>query len=180
MVKISEINTERFILRRISHNDDVSVFNILNDEETIKYLNIQKVKSVSDVDEIITDYLSQYEKGNKFPFAIVNKEYNECIGVFLIKLDIYDVDCFEFTVYIKREFWNKGVYSEVLPYMVDFAFNEIGTKYLRGFVMISNKASATVLKKCGFVLEKTFKVDKLSEIIESYILTNPSILEECI
>ena len=171
MIEMKEIYTDRFILRRVTEGDNESIFNILNDDETIKHLNMDKVKTISDVDGLIEDYLLQYAKGDKYPFAIVEKESDELIGVFLIKLDLFDPDCFEFTVYIKRKLWNQGIYSEVLPYMMDFAFNKIKTGNFRGFIMISNKASAQVLRKHGFVLEKTFAVDGLPEMIESYLMT---------
>ena len=171
MIEIKEISTQRFVLRKVTLNDNKSIFEILSDEETTRYLNMEKVETVSDADAIIADYLSQYEKGDKFPFAIIDKETGEFVGVFLIKLDLFDPDCFEFTVYIRRELWNRGIYSEVLPYMAEFAFEKIGTGNFRGFIMISNRASAAVLMKNGFALEKTFKVDGLPEMIESYLMT---------
>lgn len=171
MIDINTIYTNRFILRQIKRSDNVSIFDILSDAMTTKHLNIKKIETISDVDSIIDDYLSQYLKGEKFPFAIISKETNNLVGVFLIKLDLFDPDCYEFTVYIKRELWNNGIYSEVLPYMEEFAFDKIGTGNFRGFIMISNRASAAVLKKNHFVLEKTFSVDGLPEMIESYLMT---------
>ena len=176
MIKIKSFFTDSFLLRKINEDDDKSILEILSDDETIKHLNMKKVETITDVDEIINDYLIQYSKGNKFPFAIVSKESNELIGVFLIKLDLYDPDCYEFTVYIKRALWNHGIYSEILPYMMRFAFEEIGTGNLRGFIMISNRASANVLRKQGFSLEKTFVVEGLPEMIESYLMTKEDYL----
>lgn len=176
MIKINEIHTKRFILRQVTKEDNISIFEMLNDDETLTHLNVKKTESIADADEIIEDYLTQYLKGDKFPFAIVSKESGQMVGVFLIKLDLYDFDCFEFTIYLKRDFWNQGIYSEVLPYMMDFAFNEIGTNNFRGFVMVSNKASSKVLKNKGFTLEKTFSVEGLPEKIESYLMTKEDYL----
>ena len=60
-----------------------------------------------------------------FPFEIIDKENNSFIGVFLIKLDLYNEDSYEFTVYLDEKYWNKGVYTEIVPYMVSFSFEEI-------------------------------------------------------
>ena len=171
MITINEILTDRFILRQVEEQDNESIFEILSDKQTTKYLNIKEIKTIDDVDEIIKDYLEEYAIGNKFPFAIINRKTGRFTGVFLIKLDLYDPDCFEFTVYIKRDYWNQGTYSEVLPYMIDFAFYNIKTSNFRGFIMVSNRSSAKVLKKCGFFLEKTFFVEGLPEKIESYLMT---------
>lgn len=176
MIEITEICTERFVLRQVTEDDSKHIFSILSDRETVKYLNVEKINTLSDAEALVEDYLLQYKKGDKFPFAITDKDSGELVGVFLIKLDLYNDDAFEFTVYIKREFWNQGIYSEVLPYMTDFAFKKIGTGNFRGYIMINNKASENVLKKHGFIPEKTFAVDGLPEMIKSYLMTKENYL----
>ena len=168
---MNNIYTKRFKLRKIKLEDSKEIFIILNDKETVKYLNLPSINTEEDARKLITNYLIDLEKRNKFPFAICKKDSDEFVGVFLIKLDLYDEDCFEFTIYINKKFWNKGVYSEILPYMTEFAFEEIKTENFRGFVMKSNKISARVLIKNNFILEKEFKVEGLPEIIQSYLMT---------
>ena len=168
---MNNISTKRFNLRKIKLEDSENVFIILNDKETVKFLNLPSINTEEDARKLIANYLIDLEKGNKFPFAICKKDSDEFIGVFLIKLDLYDEDCFEFTIYINKKFWNQGVYSEILPYMVEFVFEEIKTGNFRGFVMKNNKISARVLIKNSFILEKEFKVEGLTEIIQSYLMT---------
>ena len=168
---MNNISTKRFNLRKIKLEDSKDVFIILNDKETVRYLNLSSINSEEDAKNLIKNYLIDLEKRKKFPFAICKKDSDEFIGVFLIKLDLYDEDCFEFTIYINKKYWNQGVYSEILPYMVEFAFEEIKTGNFRGFVMKNNKISARVLIKNNFILEKEFKVEGLPEIIQSYLIT---------
>ena len=171
MTRLNTINTNRCKLRCIRPSDNQRVFEILKDAETTRYLNIKSINSLSDVDELIHDYLAGYKVGQKYPFAIIEKEIKQLIGVFIIKLDIYDEDCFEFTVFIDKKYWNNGIYSEVLPEMLRFSFECLGTGSVRGFVMQGNPASSKVLKKQGFSLEKVFRVEGLPELIESYLMT---------
>ena len=98
------------------------------------------------------------------------KNPGDFIGVFLIKLDLYDDDCYEFTIYLNKKYWNRGVYTECLRYMIKFAFEEIKTGNFRGFVMEKNEASSKVLEKCGFKLEKIFKVEGIQGEIKSYLI----------
>jgi ribosomal-protein-alanine N-acetyltransferase len=137
-VKIENINTKRFILRKVEKEDCDEIFEILSDEKVNENLNMDLHTSKQDTLNLIEDYLEEYENGLKFPFAIIEKDTNTLVGVFLIKLDLYDEDCFEFTVYISKEEWGKGIYTEVLPYMTKFAFEKIGTGNFRGFVMEKN------------------------------------------
>lgn len=168
---MEKIETKRFILRKVEVNDAEYIFKILSDKDVIENLNMDIHKNISDTENMLKEYFEENEKGNKYPFSIIDKETNKLVGVFLIKLDLYDEDCFEFTVYISKEEWGKGIYTEVLPYMTKFAFEKIGTGNFRGFVMEKNIASSKVLEKCGFELEKIFEVPGLEGKIISYLIT---------
>lgn len=175
---MKEIKTNRFILRKISLDDINDVYEILSDKEIVKHLNMKRHKCISDTEILLNDYLNGLKEGTKYPFAIINKNSKDFLGVFLIKLDLYDEDSFEFTIYINKKFWNVGIYSEVLPYMMDYAFNEIKTGNFRGFVMEENYASAKVLEKNEFRLEKIFNVPGIECKIKSYIITKQEYLAQ--
>ena len=163
--------TQRFILRKVKKEDNKEIFKILSNQETIENLNMSIHTKIEDTNEMIENYLKENEEGTKYPYAIIEKETNNFIGVFLIKLDLYDEDCFEFTIYLKKEYWGKGIYTEVLPYMIESAFEEVKTGNFRGFVMEKNVASSRVLEKCNFKLEKVFEVPGLEGKIKSYLIT---------
>ena len=77
----------------------------------------------------------------------------------------------KFTIYLDEKHWGKGIYKEVLPYMIRFAFEDIGTGNFRGFVMEKNLISANVLSKSGFNLEKIFEVPGIEGKILSFLIT---------
>lgn len=166
-----KIETTRFILRKVELYDAEKIFKILSNKNVIATLNMNIHKNIEDTYKLLNEYSIGVEKNTKFPYAIIDKNTNEFIGVFLIKLDLYDEDCFEFTIYLDEQYWGRGVYTEILPYMTDFAFTDIKTGKFRGFVMEKNKASSAVLEKCGFVLEKIFEVPDLEGKIISYLIT---------
>lgn len=168
---MQEIITDRYILKKVNKEDAPYIFEILSDEQVITNLNMNIHKVIEDTYKLIEDYEKGYEDKEKYPYAIIEKNTNKFIGVFLIKLDLYDEDCFEFTVYLTKSEWNKGIYTEVLPYMVKVAFEDIKTGNFRGFVMGKNKSSSRVLEKCGFELEKIFEVPGLEGKIISYLIT---------
>ena len=168
---MKEIITDRYMLRKVKKEDAQYVFEILSDEQVITNLNMNIHKTIEDTYKLIEDYEKGYEEREKYPYAIIEKNTNKVIGVFLIKLDLYDEDCFEFTVYLAQSEWNKGIYTEILPYMIKVAFEEIKTGNFRGFVMEKNKSSSRVLEKCGFELEKIFEVPGLEGKIISYLIT---------
>lgn len=168
---MKSIKTKRYILRIVESNDAENIYKILSNEKVISTLNMDIHQSINDTYKLLNSYLEELSKKTKFPFAIINKETNEFIGVFLIKLDLYDDDCFEFTIYLDEKHWGKGIYKEVLPYMIRFAFEDIGTGNFRGFVMEKNLISANVLSKSGFNLEKIFEVPGIEGKILSFLIT---------
>ena len=173
-----DIETKRFILRKVKMEDAEKIYKILSNEKVISTLNMEKHKSIGDTYNMLNSYEEEFSKKTKFPFAIINKETKEFIGVFLIKLDLYDDDCFEFTIYLDEQHWGKGTYKEVLPYMIKFAFEDICTGNFRGFVMEKNLVSAKTLENSGFNLEKIFKVPGINGNILSFLITRQEYLEK--
>ena len=168
---IENVSTSRFKFRLINENDAQDVYEILENENVIQNLNMDIHTKIEDSNKLIKEYLESYKEDTKLPLVILNKETDEFLGVFLIKLDLYNEDAFEFTVYIKEKFWNRGIYSEVLPQMTKLAFDVVDTKNFRGYVMEKNISSAKVLERSGFMLEKIFDVPGIDGKIKSYLIT---------
>lgn len=168
---MKKIETERFILRKVELQDAEKIYKILSNRNVIETLNMEIHKNIQDTYKLLNSYFEELDKKTKFPFAIIDKNTKEFMGVFLIKLDLYDEDCFEFTIYLDEQYWRQGTYKEVLPYMIKFAFEDIGTGNFRGFVMEKNVASSKVLEGAGFVLEKIFEVPSIEGKILSFLIT---------
>ena len=174
---MNDINKERFVLRILEKKYINDLYRLLSDDEVTKYLNMETHKSVNDTILLFDDYLDEYNRGLKYPFEIIDKSNDKFVGVFLIKLDLYDEDCFEFTIYLDKEYWGRGIYKEVIPYMISFAFDNIKTSNFRGFVMEENLASRKVLEYTNFRLEKVFDVDGIDGKIYSYLITREDYLK---
>ena len=178
-MNIKNIQTKRFTLRVVEKNDTQSIFKMLSNKNIIQNLNMDIHKTIEDTKNLVDEYIEKLKKEEMYPFAIINPISEELIGIFLIKLDIYDEDCFEFTIYIDEKFWNKGVYQEILPYMIKFTFEDIKVGNFRGFIKEKNIASAVVLEKNNFVLEKIFEVPKIEGKIKSYLMTKEMYRTNC-
>lgn len=166
------IETKRYILKLVEKKNANKIFKILSNPQVIENLNMDIHTKIEDTIELLNEYYKGLEKGEKYPYEILDKVTGEFIGIFLIKLDLFDEDCYEFTIYLDEKYWGNGVYTEVLPYMTQVAFEDIGTGNFRGFVMDKNIASKRVLEKCGFELEKIFNVDGIEGKIYSYLKIN--------
>lgn len=169
---MDKFETKRFILKCVEKQHISDIFNILSNPKVIENLNMNIHNKIEDTEDLLKKYYECLDKKEMFPYEIIDKNNKDFIGVFLIKLDLYNEDSFEFTIYLDEKHWNKGVYTEVIPYMVKVAFDEINTKNFRGYVKEKNIASRKVLEKAGFSLEKKFYVDGIPDLIYSYIKVN--------
>lgn len=165
-----EYHTERFVIRDLELNDCNDVYKLLNDDDIIDNLNMNKPQSVNETKDFIEKYLDGKNKFEKYPFAIEDRTTGELIGVFLLKLDIYRESGFEYTVFLGEGYRGIGAFGEIIPHMISFAFNEIKTPCLRAYIMEKNDYSIKSTIKAGFSLERIFKVDGIEGLIHSYII----------
>jgi RimJ/RimL family protein N-acetyltransferase len=77
----------------------------------------------------------------------------------------------EIGYWLAREYWGKGIMSQILPVVCAFAFNELGLLKLTAEVFAMNAASARVLQKCGFQQEGELRqhYQKDGELIDAKV-----------
>ena len=165
------MNTDRLNLRLVDINDSTDIYNILSNDNVNQNLNMDKPKDINDINELINKYFKHYQEETYEHLAITLRDTNEFVGVFLFKLDLYNEDAYECTIYIDEKFWNKGITTEVMKFMVNYFFNNYKQSNFRGYIMEKNTASARVFEKCNFKLERIFKVDGIDGNILSYLMT---------
>ena len=119
------IETKRYILKLVEKKNANKIFKILSNPQVIENLNMDIHTQIEDTLELLNDYYKGLEKGEKYPYEILDKVTGDFIGIFLIKLDLFDEDCYEFTIYLDEQYWGKGIYTEILPYMTQVAFEDI-------------------------------------------------------
>ena len=170
-MRLKNIETNRLILKQTTFEDRDEIFKLLSDKEVVKYLNLNIHLSIEDTEKLLKEYFEGLENNTKYPYTIIDKETEQFVGIFLIKLDLYNEEAFEFTIYLSKDFWGKGIYKEILPYMIKVAFEEIKTKNFRGYAKERNIASIKVLEKSNFILEKIFKVEGIEDKIYSFLIT---------
>jgi len=90
-------------------------------------------------------------------FGIELKSEKKLVGV----IGLNHIDSFNqgasLSYWINEKYWRKGIASEAIKPVIDFAFNELKLRRLYLFAYASNKASNNLAKKLGFELEGTLK-----------------------
>lgn len=72
---------------------------------------------------------------------------------------------------LSPEFWGRGIMSEAIDMMCNWAFEEFQLIRLQAFVYHTNPASAHILEKCGFEREGILRKDtiRLGVLLDRYI-----------
>jgi RimJ/RimL family protein N-acetyltransferase len=68
---------------------------------------------------------------------------------------VEDVPEFEILYALKRDYWGRGLASEIASALTGMARSQLQLPSLVGFVVAGNDASCRVLEKCGFTRERT-------------------------
>jgi len=149
-----EIDTERCILRRIVPDDyEVMYENWARYEEVCRYFPFDPASDIEAYREKVYRWVTNYESDTYFHWVIEWKENGELIGT--INLGNVDEACFmsETAYMLSPEYWGKGIMTEVLRAVLNYAFGKVGLNRVQADVFDGNIASERVLKKCGMQLE---------------------------
>lgn len=170
------METERIVFKTIDYCDRDILYFILTDERVIPYLNMSKPSSIEDIDMLIAKYKDHINKGDFEGFSMFEKKSGAFIGVWLFKLDLYNDDAYESTLYLHPDYQNKGYGKETLTFMTDYFFKNYKITNLRSYIKERNAASAAVLNRCGYQLEKIFDVEGIKGKIHSYLTKENNII----
>jgi [ribosomal protein S5]-alanine N-acetyltransferase len=82
-------------------------------------------------------------------------------GVYLGSANLYtfgDTDLMQLGCQLRRAYWRKGLATELMARVRDFAFADFGLATLHGFFEPGNVASRRLLQRLGFAFFKTLMV----------------------
>ena len=152
------IETNRLILRKFKSSDSENMFkNWGGDSKVTKYLSWTTHKSITDSEEVINLWISNYKDKSSYNWAIELKEVNEVIGsISVVKLKNENKSC-EIGYCIGSKYWNKGITTEAFKSVIDCLFREVGVNRICARHNIENIASGEVMKKCKMKYEGTLR-----------------------
>ncbi len=148
------ICTDRCVLRRIAPEDYREMYESwAKYEEVCRYFPFHPVADVEMYREKVRVWAGNYESDTYFHWVIEWKDGGELIGT--INLGNVEESCLmSDTCYmLSPRCWGKGIMTEVLRAVLEYAFCEIGLNRVQAEVFEGNAASVRVLKKCGMQQE---------------------------
>jgi len=158
------IETERLILRRFQADDLEAFYQLGSRPEIIRYAQASPLASREVAMEFMKaapfhDYAT-YGYGR---FACVWKSTGAVVGFSGIKY-VPEIEDNELGYRFLPEFWGRGLATEAGRASMKFARTDLGLRRLVAMVHPDNAASAQVLAKLGFAVEKQLRYSGLPEV----------------
>ena len=148
------IETERLILRPLTVDDAEDMYrNWASDPEVTKYLTWPPHPDAELTRALLKDWVSRYEAGDFFNWAIVWKETGEVIGNISVVSLKEEIGAADIGYCMCRRFWGQGIMPEALLAVEDYLFETVGLLRICAGHDVNNPKSGRVMDKAGMTRE---------------------------
>ncbi len=152
-----QLTTERIILRQLENSDNHTILFLRSDEAVNKYLNRPRSETIEEADAFIQKIKTVVLNNESIYWCITLKETNEMIGTVSLWQFSEDGKAAEVGYDLKPSFHGKGIMTEVISAVLDYAFNKLNLDNIKAFTHNENVASKKVLVKNKFSLTENRK-----------------------
>lgn len=147
------LETERLILRKVTKEDIEDIYLYGSDEEVSKYVTWNTHETIADTKGFVEFVLNKYENKQVSPWGIEYKENGKFIGTVDFVWWQPNHKIAEIGYVISKDYWGKGLTTEVAKELVKFGFEEMDLVRVQARCDVENIASARVMEKSGMTLE---------------------------
>ena len=147
------LETERFILRKITLDDTDDMFEYAHQGEVTKCLMWSPHPDKAYTFEYISYIQNRYATGDFFDWAIVCKDSGKMIGTCGFTRFFFQHNGAEIGYVLNPEYHGNGIATEVVGRIIRYGFENLALERIEGKFMIENKASRRVMEKNGMIFE---------------------------
>jgi ribosomal-protein-alanine N-acetyltransferase len=148
-----QLETSRLTLRRVTRDDAPRLFQILGDEETMRYWSARAYTSVAQAFQLIDGMSAATSRGEAIHWGIADRSDRALVGVCGYNAWHRTHRRGDISYIVARDQWGKGVMREALHAMLDYGFREMKLHSVEAGVTPGNDGSVRLLERMGFRLE---------------------------
>ena len=138
------IETGRLLLRPLTVDDAVDVFEWVGDPVVNRYMPYPLYQ---DIEEVKNWIRSIHEESNIFAFCL--KDMGKVIGSGSISYKS-EINAYELGYNLNKAFWKKGYATEAAKALIQWAYDNLNAREFAAKHANANTASGCVIRKCGF------------------------------
>lgn len=151
------LTTERLVLREISFDDSESVFAFRSNEQAMQYIGKPAATSIDEAKELIGKFVEGLSNNDAITWGLTLKGNNTVIGTVGLWRMQKEHHRAEIGYMLHPEYWNKGIISEAIEAVLNYAFRELNFHSIEAQLTPENTGSVRILEKAGFKKEGHFK-----------------------
>jgi len=156
-ILITELQTERLILKKMKVADSPILYKIWSDPDVTKFMNTDNFTDEEQAVQMIQmlEKLSQENKAIRY--SIFHRESNQIIGSCgYNSLDFENLKA-QIGYEISKDYWRNGFASEVILKLLDYAYHSLQFHRIEAKVEPANIKSIRLLEKLNFHFEGTLR-----------------------
>ncbi|MGR6543811.1 bis(5'-nucleosyl)-tetraphosphatase (symmetrical) YqeK [Paenibacillus tundrae] len=157
MSTFPELETERFILRQITHDDAKDIFQTFSLDEVTKYYDVESFTNIEQAEQLIQTWHQRFENKQAIRWGIALKSDNRVVGTCGFHGWVKNHHKAAIGYELTPQFWRQGVMTEVLGKIMEYGFDTLELNRIEAFVEPENVGSRRVLEKVGFQAEGLLK-----------------------
>ena len=151
------LQSERVLLRQVTLEDVDQVYEIRSYAATMKYIPRPRAQNKQDALEHIAMITKGVEDNEFITWAITQKGDDQLVGMIcLIRMQLKNFRT-EIGYILHPAYHRKGIMSESIQLVIDYAFNVLGFHSIEAVIDPDNLASEKVLIKNNFLKEGHLK-----------------------
>lgn len=168
-ITFPKLETERFILRELRSEDAKEYYSYFSDYEVTKYWGYEGPKNIETASKTFTRFKNAFTRKEMITWGIATKDDDKIIGTCILN-DFVRASMANVSYNLSREYWSKGIMTEVLRTIIPYAFNILDMNRIQAKVMPENNASVKLLSKVGFVQEGLLRDFIFGEILTDTLI----------
>lgn len=142
--------TTRLVLREIEDYDLPAIFENLSDHELTKFYDLAPVETLEQVEYLVSHWHRIAREGTGLRWAIASKDSDRLIGTCGFHCRDTARGLAQIGYEVNRHYWGRGIMSEVLPAMLQHAFDNLSLRRVGALIEIDNAPSIALVSKFGF------------------------------
>lgn len=147
------LETERFILRKLSIDDTDDMYEYAKEYSVTKYLTWSPHSDKGCTLDYLMYLQNRYKTGDFFDWAIVCKDNGKMIGTCGFTRFRFQHNCGEIGYVLNPAYHGKGIATEVVGRVIRYGFENLALERIEGKFMVENQASRRVMEKNGMIFE---------------------------
>jgi RimJ/RimL family protein N-acetyltransferase len=147
------LQTERCLLRPLSHDDGPALLRLHSDPEAMRYWSCAPWQALEEAQAYLEKDRRQRAAGEFLRLAIERRREGDVIGT----CDLFEFEPesrrAEIGYGLVRQAWHQGYAAEAVGRLLDYGFDELALNRVEADIDPRNTASARLLERLGFRFE---------------------------